>query len=157
MTSKISFPDVFWGKVARCVHGCWLWRSTLGSKGYGIIRRPGSRKHHFAHRVAYELTYGPIPINLCVLHKCDVRRCVNPTHLFIGTQADNTADMMNKGRHRTNPVIGSEHGRTHLTEADVQYIRRAHLKQRELAEQFGVAQTTISAILRRETWKHLET
>lgn len=78
--------------------GCWLWRGASVPRGYGVIYFNG--RQTYTHRVSYELHVGPIPDGLFVLHRCDVPACVNPDHLFIGSAADNVADMMAKGRHR---------------------------------------------------------
>lgn len=90
--------DLFWPKVLK-TETCWLWTATLSNKGYGKIGVCNPRRVASAHRVAWELTHGPIPDGLWVLHKCDVRACVNPSHLFLGMAKDNTDDMNRKGRH----------------------------------------------------------
>jgi HNH endonuclease len=78
--------------------GCWLWRGAKDHNGYGVIgmRVPGAGR--YAHRIAYQLAWGPIPPRLCVLHRCDTPQCINPLHLFLGTQAHNMQDMQRKGR-----------------------------------------------------------
>lgn len=75
--------------------GCYLWEGAVGDTGYGVIRREG--KNYRAHRYMWRLVYGHIPDNILVCHSCDVKSCVNPAHLFLGTHDDNMADMMQKG------------------------------------------------------------
>ena len=112
------------------------------------------RSYRLAHRVAWEFTYGDIPPNRYVCHRCDVPTCVNPSHLFIGTHADNTADMVTKNRQ----AKGVRQGHSKLTEGKVREIRACWLvmaSQPELARQFGVRQSTISGIVLRKSWKHV--
>jgi len=101
----------FWSKASRA-DGCLLWTGRLDPHGYGEFRlgsgRSGRRQTRLAHRVAYEIAKGPIPPGLCVCHSCDVRNCVEPAHLWLGTVADNNRDMVAKGRHRT----GAKRART---------------------------------------------
>ena len=79
---------------------CWEWRGSLTKQGYGqVTRRDMKPKGWMAHRLAWVLAYGPIPKGLWVLHKCDNRPCINPLHLFLGTQSDNVRDCVAKGRH----------------------------------------------------------
>lgn len=84
--------------------GCWLW--TGSSNRYGHLRVPSAAKAFRAHRVSYELHKGSIPKGMNVLHRCDVTLCVNPDHLFIGTQTDNMRDMIAKSRQVTSPLAG---------------------------------------------------
>jgi hypothetical protein len=87
----------FWNNVAIShFDDCWLWKAATNRKGYGLISLNGKLRR--AHRIAYELTYGPAPKGLLVLHHCDNPSCCNPTHLFVGTAANNTEDMIAKGR-----------------------------------------------------------
>lgn len=89
-------PHRFWAKVDGD-GDCWLWTGYLMRKNYGQYRSPAG-KTILAHRMAWELTYGSVPDDLCVLHACDEPRCVRPDHLFLGTLKDNSRDMANKGR-----------------------------------------------------------
>lgn len=93
----------FWPKVDfdgplvnEAIGRCWMWTGSLKHNGYGQVFDGKSPKR--AHRVAWELSYGPVPKDSCVLHRCDTRACVRPDHLFIGTAQDNTADMLDKNR-----------------------------------------------------------
>lgn len=145
----------FWSKVEK-TNGCWLWKGAT-SKGYG--RLGIGHKMTSAHRFSWELRNGLIPSGQQVLHKCDIRRCVNPDHLFLGTQDDNMKDCASKGRtDRTKKVKGQQHPSARLTSEQVLEIRALSASgalQRELALRFGVVQTLISKIVRREGWKHV--
>jgi HNH endonuclease len=134
--------------------GCWIWTGYLsvGSKGgYGsFVFRPAlsrSKKTVSAHRMSWELRCGPIPPGMSVLHRCDVRRCVNPEHLFLGTQSDNMRDMASKGR--THKPQGERNGRSKLLATQVAEIRRllrAGATQREVARMFAVSASQVSQI-----------
>lgn len=99
----------FWDKV-ECGSDCWEWQGRTYRNGYGVLRLNNPRRQESAHRVAYALTYGPIPSGLLVMHTCDNRRCCRPDHLTLGTVADNNADARRKSRHPHGPTHGS---RTH--------------------------------------------
>ena len=121
------------------------------NRGYGwfCFRQKTVR----AHRASWELHNGPIPNGLHVLHKCDVRCCVNPDHLFLGTHLDNMRDRHLKGR-STGPK-GSAAAKAKLSDADVVLIRSSKLPARELAESLGVNKSTIYSILNGRTWVHV--
>lgn len=133
--------------------GCWLWSGCLSRGDYGKIGSGGNRGQTLpAHRVAFEIYRGPIPDGLCTLHKCDVRACVNPDHLFLGTKKDNTAAMMAKNRHRMGGTHGERHGRAKLTIEQVRHIRERKMLQREYAALYGIKQVSVSAIMRGVNW-----
>jgi hypothetical protein len=131
--------------------GCWLWADGGEIVKGGYIRIMSGSRRRLAHRYAYERYRGPIPPGLYVCHHCDVRCCVNPDHLFLGTLADNNADRDRKGRQPR----GTDIGLAKLTDADVLEIRASTETQRALGRRYGVAHCTIGLILRHETWTHL--
>jgi|SRR5579859_1508444 len=133
---------------------CWLWQGMLCGKGYGKFIF--ERRLQYAHRVSYQLFVGSIPEGLCVLHKCDVPACVNPKHLFLGTNLDNVQDMMQKGR--LNPPRGVRNALHKLTDNKVRRIRHLYSRgvlQNRLAKDFGVSKTCIWCIVVKRTWKHI--
>ncbi len=139
-----------WVETAVAAHkgdGCLLFPFPIDKKGYGAINI--GRKKFAAHRFAWELCNGQIPCGMNVLHKCDVPACVNPNHLFLGTQAENLADMRAKGR----SAMGEKNGQAKLTPAEVRQIRSEVGSQRSIGGKYGVAQTVIGDILRRKSWR----
>lgn len=147
-----------WRRVAKG-DGCWLWTgATFKATGYGQIRVNGTSVT--AHRVAYQVANGPITVGLSVCHRCDVRLCCNPAHLFLGTAKDNAADMVQKGRYtpRVLPKGSAVHN-SKLTESDVDQIRQALVNGMRngglLARQFGVSTSTIYAIKSGQNWRHV--
>ena len=159
----------FWSKVAvRNSDECWEWQNSCFPDGYGGFKLKGQTLS--AHRIAWTIVYGPIPVGMQVLHRCDNPPCQNPTHLFLGTNADNMRDRNRKGRTAygnkngayTHPerVLRGEHtGRAKLTERQVRRIRTTYRQESEstyaLASRFGVGQTTVKHILHRDTWRHV--
>lgn len=141
----------FWAKVAkRAPEECWEWSAGRTLKGYGRFRPSSATATQFAHRVAYALTIGPIPEDLLVCHRCDNPPCVNPAHLFLGTAADNMADMHRKGR----GAIGERHWNAKLTRDDADVIRTTRgATQEALAARYGVTRTVISHIQTGRKWR----
>jgi hypothetical protein len=150
--------DRFWQKVdVKTPDECWVWTANKYPNGYGQIAASAHKKL-LSHRVSWELHFGPIPEGLNVCHKCDNRVCCNPTHLFLGTTAENIADKIAKRRGRTGSVFGSENNKSKLTRPQVIEMHRLRgegLSQRALARQFGLAKSSVVAILRGNHWKEV--
>lgn len=143
----------FWSNVDR-TGNCWLWTKGCHPTGYGSFRWKGRSPH--AQRVAWEITNGPIPDGLHVLHRCDVRTCVNPAHLFLGTNHDNHQDKIRKGRGGAARGEGSPFAK--LTDEIVLDMRARYAAgetQTDLGRCFGVCSSVVSRAVRGETWKHL--
>ena len=117
--------------------------------GYGQVHVKG--KTAYAHRVAWELANGPLPVGAFILHSCDNRRCVNPDHLRIGTFQDNMDDMTARFRH----AHGDRNGHAKLTVDEVRTIRVMGGTQKEIADHFGIAQGLVSMIRTRRIWKYV--
>lgn len=132
---------------------CWLWTAARNSDGYGQIGVEGTSK--LAHRVAYVLFRGEIPEGMEVCHKCDNPACCNPDHLFLGETIDNMQDMAAKDR----STHGERNPHAKLTEAQVREARRLYATglhtATRLGRMFGVAEQTMSALLKRRTWKRI--
>lgn len=132
--------------------GCWLWDGYPTDQGYGRIYTPNKRpKMYRAHRFSYETFVGPIPEGMMVCHHCDVRNCVNPSHLYAGTAKDNARDMAVRGRH----------GKATLSQTDVVKMREEYLSgnttYNELAEMFGVTPSNVRSALVGDHWDHVDT
>lgn len=161
MSEATAFiEDTFWSKVSigdSCE--CWEWTGTRNANGYGKVKILG--KYIYAHRAAWAFVHFEIPVGFVVCHACDNRACCNPGHLMLGTSQSNAADMVRKGRQYTGPnhgCRGEGNCNAKLDEKSVRSIREAYeagLYQREIAEMYGVAQSTVGNVVRRKTWRHV--
>lgn len=167
----------FWAKVDKSggPDACWLWKSCRDENGYGRLKVNGNIFR--AHRVACTLANGPIPDDgsyhgMCVCHKCDVPACVNPSHLFLGTSAENTADRDRKNRgvrprgdkhglriHPECAARGESNGNSKLSASEILEIRQLYasggISYNHLGVRFGVDPALISRIVRRVIWRHV--
>lgn len=144
-------------RKTRKTSSCWEWIGSLTGSGYGQIQRDGGRAGGIAmaHRLAYELYVGPIPEGMSVCHHCDNKICVNPTHLFLGSPADNSRDAAEKGRIER----GESRHNAIFTVADIREIRRLRQQGQsgvKLAKQFGVSNSHIYSILSGQVWGWLK-
>ncbi len=155
MTIAKPVSQRLWAMVNKCPtkRGCLLWTGYINHKGYGRI----TVKRGFimsVHRLAWELVYGPIPGGLHVLHDCDIRRCVNVDHLFLGTVVDNNEDRWRKGKY----VVGSKHHNAKLSERKVRrmkVLRAAGWTFQAIANKFHVSKTTAQRAIAGEIWGHV--
>lgn len=152
-----TFQGRFWSKI-RKTKTCWIWTGNKCGSGYGTITKATRSVPISAHRASWILNVGPIPKGMCVLHNCpggDRRDCVNPNHLWIGTQSENINDSVIKG---TIP-IGERHYWHKLTNNDVREIRNKYIPysvtMRQLADEFHVSISSIQGVLERRYWKHI--
>lgn len=148
-----NFKDYFWNRFNK-TETCWLWTGRLKQpSGYGTIQK--DKKTFYVHRLSYILTFGDIPDDLIIRHKCDVKHCGNPAHLEMGTQADNMKDCVERGR----KPIGELHYQGKLNDKSVDAIRLRYWIENEssgkLAKEFGVSSGTILEVVHGRIWKHL--
>ena len=156
----------FWSKIDKVFDaegkGCWLYTGAINRSGYGMFHHRG--RFELARRVAYALTFGPITGGLLCCHRCDVRRCCNPDHLFLGSHADNSRNMAAKERGRGGRAVkGEGHVHAKLNDENVRLIRRRYESRREngdsmtkIAADFNVSRRTVRFVVRREHWSHVQ-
>jgi len=156
----IKTPQRFWSKVNK-TDTCWLWTGARSTSGYG--RFVWEKWRWQAHRFSWVAVNGPIPSGLFALHKCDVRACIRPDHLFLGTQKDNMMDCSSKKRQslQTHPerTQGENHNMAKLNENQVRRIRKLReegVTLLTLSIQFGVCNQQIGKIVNRRAWPHVD-
>lgn len=162
MRRRQTLEEQFWKQVQK-TDSCWVWTGAkFKCGGYGALKVGGRNgKVLRAHRVSWEMHIGVIPEGLFVCHSCDNPPCVNPSHLFLGTPLDNTADCSRKNRmvQQKNGYVhrGEKHWHTTLTEADVRKIRElvGSMPYRALGRMFHVSSSTILDIKKRRVWGHV--
>lgn len=151
--SKIVVTDrlirEFWARVTpKGKRECWNWRGQVSARGYGRQQNPPGNHALFAHRVSFAIHFGDTALYVC--HRCDNPRCVNPYHLFAGTQLDNMRDMLSKGR-KSGPLGVANH-KAKLTAAKVRYIRQSRQSHSALGRKFGVSHQSIRSVRLGENW-----
>lgn len=147
----------FWANVDHRAPGeCWEWRGArqVGRWAYGRAGVAG--KWWAAHRLAWTIHHGPIPAGALVRHACDNPPCVNPAHLSLGTHADNTADIIKRGRWGNTGHPGESNAQARLTESDVRQLRRRRIEGAsfgQLAKEFGISKGHAHRIIHNRNWR----
>lgn len=154
--TKRSLVDRFWDRVTKS-DGCWVWTGPDAGNGYGIIGRGGRRGGNaYVHRLSYEIHRGPIPKGMQVCHTCDVRRCVNPDHFFLGDHKANMRDAIAKGRIDTRGA-GNAMATTTMEQAK-EVLRRGAAGERApaISRSMGISVGVVRRIINGTRWKVLD-
>lgn len=149
MQPRVDKVARFWGMSAAAPGGCREWKGALSTNGYGRLYFGGQR--YYAHRLAWKLTHGALPLDALILHRCDNRRCCNPDHLYLGDQRQNMRDAHDRGRN----IRGERVCFAVLTEEKVRAIKASTKRGADLAAEYGVNKQTIYNILNGTAWKHV--
>jgi hypothetical protein len=160
----MTLEDRFWSKADRSggPDACWLWMGARDLRGYGRFAFEGRNAH--AHKVALLLSGATFPVRAYACHHCDVKACVNPRHLYVGTHQTNMRDMAARGRaffqaHPERVPRGERHSKARLTDEAVRAIRARYasggITQRRLAAEYGVHLMTVARAIRRVSWTHV--
>ena len=157
LVNKPSDADFLLSRIEPDTNGgCWLWAGTINAGGYGYTSRG------MAHRLSYKTFVGDVPDDILVCHTCDVRACINPAHLWLGTHKDNSDDMMRKQRgawHSKKPEHlaywhdGDKNPSSKLNSRKAEEIRASAESKRDLAAKYGVSVSTIERVLARSIWR----
>lgn len=142
-------------RVEKTKDGCWIWGGGKTDVGYGRVSFDGL--FYSVHRLSYLIYKEEIPNGLFVLHKCDRRSCINPKHLFVGTQSDNMKDCYAKNRHSRISALGEKAYNSKLKDKYIPKIKKLYkdgLMQKEIAKMFGVNRSLISRVINDKRWKH---
>lgn len=161
--NREEFEALFWSRATFNVfNGCWEWQRSRSRFGHGLMQGARLFGTTHAHRLAWVLTFGEIPMDVCVLHRCDNAPCVNPSHLYLGDRGDNARDREFRGRGGHLKRVGAANGRAKLTMADVIEIRAqyASTKRREgrtrIGQRFGITYAMVYKIASGQNWKALD-
>lgn len=144
----------FESQINKIEGSCWLWTGEIATHGGGVLRIGGQILS--AYRISYEIYMGEIPKDMCVCHTCDVRSCVNPEHLWIGTHAENMADAAKKNRMHPGEQSAQSKLKNEQVIEIVNLYKTGNYSQQQIAEMFGVEHTIISGIITGKNWKHLD-
>ncbi len=151
-----TFDDNWIAKSGPLDTDCWIWQRSIDSGGYGMLNLGIGKNNGKAHRFSWTRSNGQIPDDMCVLHRCDVRPCVRPDHLFIGSYFDNNRDRMLKGRSASRK--GENNGRANLCAVDVCLIRDLHKSgktYKAISDWLEVPFTTVGNVVRGNTWAYI--